>query len=60
MVKRSELWRDLRNLLIGGLYGVSLTVALTPVVLGIPALALTALAMNIALCAVSLILTFWF
>lgn len=60
MDKRSELWRDLRNLLIGGLYGASFVVALAPVVLGVPALALTALAVNIALCAASLVLTYWF
>lgn len=60
MVKRSELWRDVRNFLIGGLYGASFVIALTPVVLGLPTLALTALAVNVGLCVVSLVLTYWF
>ena len=60
MDKRSEGWRDLRNVLLGGLYGASFVVALAPVVLGVPAAVLAALAINAGLCAVALILTYWF
>jgi uncharacterized membrane protein len=59
MVKRSEGWRDVRNFLIGGLYGASLAINMTSVVIGAPPIALIGF-VALGMVAAGLVLTYWF